>query len=144
MLSVDRLLLETAHKIRDAVRKKESFDTAQIQVIGLTDIRHAAAGDWPTIAERIRKKSMIFIETALRPGDIVVPCGDGFLIIYAERAAERDLALECTALQDKLNAFYLGEEGFKLSPGDALLYPRAELREAIASQAQAQRLAAIA
>jgi hypothetical protein len=115
MLSVDRLLLETAHKLRDAVRKNESFDTAQIQVIGLSDIRRAAGGDWPTIAERIRRKTMIFLESRLQPGDIIVPCGDGFLIIYAERAAERDISLECTALQDRLNDYYLGEEGLALS-----------------------------
>jgi hypothetical protein len=106
----DVIFLEAAQQLKETVRQGRSFQTAQVKVIGLDDIRRAAGPDWPRISARVRTNSMHFLEGCLSEGDLVIPAGDGFLVIYAE-TAERDVIKECATLQDTLNAFYLGEEG---------------------------------
>jgi hypothetical protein len=87
--------LEGEHKTEGRV-----FETAQVKVIGLGDVRNAAGA---------RMATMTFLQAALSDDDIVILCGDVFLVIYDERAG-RDLEVETEALQRALNAFYLHQE----------------------------------
>jgi hypothetical protein len=115
MLNSDRLFAEAADKLKETVRQGLTFDAAQVKVVGLEHIRQAAGQTWPQFADRIRANSLAFIEGCLGDGDIAIPCGDGFLIIYAHRAdGGRDLASECATMQDALNGFYLGEDGLHM------------------------------
>jgi hypothetical protein len=108
MTSDADMFLEAAGRLKESVRQGRSFEAAQIKVIGLEDIRRAAGESWPQIAARVRTNSKSFIEGCVGQEDIVLPAGDGFLIIYGQ-APGRDLDRESAALQDMLNAFYLGE-----------------------------------
>lgn len=110
MPGADRLFQEAADKLKDTVRQGLSFEAAQIKVIGLDAIKREAGVEWRGMADRIRANSLAFIDRCVAPEDIVLPCGDGFLVIY-HNAEDRDLDRVTTALQDSLNAFYLGEEG---------------------------------
>lgn len=110
MLGVDRLFLEAADKLKDTVRQGLSFDAAQIKVIGLDAIKREAGVEWRGMADRIRANSLSFIDGCVGEEDIVLPCGDGFIVIY-HNSEGRDLDQATAALQDSLNAFYLGEEG---------------------------------
>ncbi len=78
MASSDRLFVEAADKLKETVRQGLTFDAAQVKVVGLEHIRHAAGETWPRIADRIRSNSLAFIEGRLGDGDIAIPCGDGF------------------------------------------------------------------
>lgn len=115
MQSADRLFHDAADKLKETVRQGLTFDAAQVKVVGLEHIRQAAGDTWPHFADRIRANSLSFIERCLGDGDIAIPCGDGFLIIYAHRPeGGRDLARECASVQEALNGFYLGEEGLQM------------------------------
>jgi hypothetical protein len=115
MPNTDRLFAEAAEKLKETVRLGLTFDAAQVKVVGLEHIRQAAGDTWPQFADRIRANSLAFIEGCLSDGDITIPCGDGFLIIYAHKPdGKRDLARECATMQDALNGFYLGEEGLQM------------------------------
>ncbi len=102
------MFLEAANQLREASRLGRTFESAQVKVIGLDDIRKAAGRTWPMIGARIRENSMKFLQGCLHSEDMVIPAGDGFLIIYAEEAG-RDFESETNTLRDALNGFFLGE-----------------------------------
>jgi hypothetical protein len=101
------MFLEAANQLREATRLGRTFESAQVKVIGLEDIRKAAGATWPMISARIRANSMQFLQGRLQRDDLVIPAGDGFLIIYSE-ASDRDFESESAALRAALNKFFLG------------------------------------
>ncbi len=103
------MFLEAAQQLQESVRRGRSFETAQVKVIGLDDIRRAAGECWAEIGPRVRANSMQFLTGCLGQDDIVIPAGDGFLVIFAADE-QRNFEAESATIQDALNAFYLGEE----------------------------------
>ncbi|HWA22264.1 MAG TPA: hypothetical protein VG735_07715 [Caulobacterales bacterium] len=99
MSNPDNLLLEAASKIKRSAKGGRAFETAQVKIIGLGDVRNAAG---------LRMRSMNFLQSVLSESDIVIPCAGGFLIIYDEHA-DRNLDSETEALQQKLTAFCFGQ-----------------------------------
>jgi hypothetical protein len=106
------LFTDVVEKLKTTVHEGRSFDAAQVKLVGLDDIRAAAGENWDAIKERVRANSLGFLQGCLGQEDIVIPAGDGFLVLYAEAPA-RDLTRESAVLQDALNAFYIGEEGME-------------------------------
>ncbi len=51
---------------------------------------------------------MRFLQGCLQRDDLVIPAGDGFLVIYAQTPG-RDFESETETIRSALNAFYLGE-----------------------------------
>jgi hypothetical protein len=109
MKALDHIFLDAAEKLKESVRQNQTLDTAQVKVIGLDEIRNAAGADWPQIADRVRSNSMMFLEGCLDERDIILPAGDGFLIVFAVKP-DRDPAREAEMVRDALNGFYLGQE----------------------------------
>jgi hypothetical protein len=70
------------------------------------------------IGDRIRANSMRFLQGCLGENDLVIPAGDGFLVVYAQTPG-RDFESETAMIQDSLNGFYLGEEATKLLTAEA-------------------------
>jgi hypothetical protein len=112
MSDPEDLFAQAAQKLKRTVREGRMFQAAQVKVVGLEDVRKAAGERWPLIQERVRTNSMTFIQAALGEGDIVIPCGDGFLVIYDENG-DRDLNSETETVQNALNTFYMGEEALR-------------------------------
>ncbi len=106
------LFADVVEKLKTTVQEGRSFDAAQVKLVGLEDIRAAAGDNWDMMKERVRSNSLNFIQGCLGQADIVIPAGDGFLVIYADQS-HRDVAAESLQLQEALNAFYLGEEGME-------------------------------
>jgi hypothetical protein len=77
--------------------------------------------------EYVREGSIKIIASRIGPEDAVVACGDGFLVVFADAAAEQTKR-RCAEIHDALIAFYLGE--------DALSQLRADIRQESASAAQ--------
>jgi hypothetical protein len=96
------------------------LEASQIGVLGLDDVKQAAGPLWSSIGERIREGSLERVKRLLAPGDVVLPAGDGYLVIYASQPG-RDLAEENKRIQQELNAFYLGEEATKSVRAEARL-----------------------
>ncbi len=109
----DSMFLEAANQLKESARLGRSFDSAQVKVVGLDDIKRAAGHDWALIGDRIRANSMHFLQGCLGDDDLVIPAGDGFLVVYAQ-APGRDFESETATIQDSLNGFYLGDEATKL------------------------------
>jgi hypothetical protein len=105
-VKVNERILQLAERLKQAVRDTRNIETAQIQIIGLDAIKHRTGARWPELADRVRETSHNFISRRIGRHDIVVPAGDGFLVVYAEAEGAEERTL---ALQEKLHDFYLGK-----------------------------------
>lgn len=106
----ERLIQQLVQQLKTAVGDTRHFETAQIQVIGLDDVRRRAGAMWPELSARVRGAAAEFINRRIGEHDIVIPAGDGFLVIYAEPTGARE---KSAALQEALDTFYLGEESMR-------------------------------
>lgn len=105
-------LIEVALRLRAIARDDGSIDAAQVKLIGLDEIRLAAGPRWPHLRERVRTGSMDILARHAHAGDVVIPAGDGFLIVLAEGAPGQNQA-RCQKMREALLAFYLGEDALK-------------------------------
>lgn len=96
-------------RLRALSRDGGSIEAAQVTLIGLDEIREAAGTRWPRMRERVRTGSMSILEQHTGPDDVIIPAGDGFLIMLAEGRAG-DTQRRCQEMRDALLKFYLGEE----------------------------------
>ncbi len=112
MMSSSADLMQLALRLRAVAHADGSIDAAQVRVIGLDEIREAAGANWPRMRERVRAGSMEILSRHAAPEDVIVPAGDGFLVILAEGAPGNNQE-RCTRMRDALLTFYLGEEVFK-------------------------------
>jgi hypothetical protein len=94
------------------VSHNDGIEAAQVKVIGLDEIRIAAGPRWPRMRERVRVGSLGILNQHTGPDDLVIPAGDGFLVILAEGAPEATQRRR-RDMQDALLAFYLGEDALK-------------------------------
>jgi hypothetical protein len=86
-----------------------SIEAAQVKLIGLDEIREAAGPRWPRMRERVRSGSLSILAGLTGPEDVIIPAGDGFLIMLAEGRAG-DAQRRCQDMRNALLKFYLGEE----------------------------------
>ncbi|MEJ0061450.1 MAG: hypothetical protein WDM79_18650 [Terricaulis sp.] len=111
-MSAKPVLDQIGHRLREASKVGGSIEAAQVKVIGLEEIRVAAGARWPRMRERVRNGSMSILSQHTGPDDVIVPAGDGYLIILAE-GAPGDSQRRCQEMQDALLRFYLGEDALK-------------------------------
>ncbi len=102
-----------ASRVRAAARDDGLIETAQVKLVGLDEVRAAAGSRWPRMREHVREGSLKIIVRRIGAEDGVIPCGDGFLVVFAHASPEQTQA-RCAEIREALLAFYLGEEA--LSP----------------------------
>jgi hypothetical protein len=112
VLGQDFSFAEVVQRLRAASGDERTFDAAQMQLINLPEVIRGAGPRWPKLKETIRASSVGFLKGCLEGDDIVLPAGDGFLIIFArgETAALRARAEE---LREMLLEFYAGDQALK-------------------------------
>jgi hypothetical protein len=110
---IDRL----AARVRAAARDGGLIETAQVKLVGLDEVRQAAGERWPRMREFVREGSLKIIASRVGPQDAVVPCGDGFLVVFAD-GANAQSAERCAEIRDALIRFYLGEDALKALRAD--------------------------
>lgn len=105
----DILFADAIDRLRAAAQHDLPIDAAQIHLINLQAIIRRAGSHWPLVKDKIRLGSMRFLKGCVAGDDIVIPAGDGFLIIFAHgRAPEmKQRAAELRAL---LMNYYLGQD----------------------------------
>lgn len=96
-------------RLRAMTRDGGSIEAAQVKLIGLDEIREAAGPRWPRMRERVRQGSHAILAQHTGPDDVIIPAGDGFLIMLAE-GRPGDSQRRCQQMRDALLTFYLGEE----------------------------------
>lgn len=106
----DNLLEEAVLKLRAAAQIGGHVEAAQMQLINLSEVVASAGLGGPKLMEKIRSGSMNFLRGCLSDDDIVIPCGDGFLIIFADASAADRKTRE---LRELLFEFYLGQKGLE-------------------------------
>ncbi|MES1199912.1 MAG: hypothetical protein ABUS57_00470 [Pseudomonadota bacterium] len=105
-------LMLLAHRLRDASRDNVSIEAAQVRVIGLDEIRQALGPRWPRIRERVREGSLHILSKFVDADDVIMPAGDGFLVIFGE--LKPGISNErCLKMREALLSFYLGEEALQ-------------------------------
>lgn len=101
-----------AERLRAMSRDGGSIEAAQVRLIGLDEIREAAGPRWPRMRERVRQGSHAILSQHTGPQDVIIPAGDGFLIMLAEGRAG-DTQRRCQQMRAALLSFYLGEESLQ-------------------------------
>jgi len=96
-------------RLRAMTRDGGSIEAAQVKLIGLDEIRDAAGPRWPRMRERVRSGSMAILAQHTGTGDVVIPAGDGFLVMLAE-GRPGEAQARCQQMRDALLSFYLGED----------------------------------
>ena len=99
-------------RVRQSARDGSLIETAQVKLIGLDEVRQAAGPRWPRMREQVREGSLKIIASRIGPDDAIIACGDGFLVVFADAAAEDTVRL-CSEIHDALIAFYLGEDALQ-------------------------------
>lgn len=102
-------LEKIATRLKSVSRDDGSIDAAQVKVIGLDAIREAAGPRWARMRERVCAGSLDILSRHVSPDDVIIPAGDGFLVVLAEGLPGHHQE-RCRKMQDALLAFYLGEE----------------------------------
>jgi hypothetical protein len=110
---MDRL----AARVRASARDGGLIETAQVKLLGLDEVRQAAGARWPRMREHVREGSLKIIAARIGADDAVIPCGDGFLVVFADTAAA-ETERRCSDIRDALISFYLGEEALKAVRAD--------------------------
>lgn len=103
---------QMSQRLRAMSREGGSIEAAQVKLIGLDEIREAAGPRWPRMRERVRTGSLSILQQHCAPDDVVIPAGDGFLVMLAD-GKPGDTQRRCQQMRDALLAFYLGEEALK-------------------------------
>lgn len=101
-----------AARVRAAARHDGVIETAQVRLLGLDEVRAAAGARWPRMRDHVREGSLKIITNRISADDAVIPCGDGFLVVFGDGAPDA-VQRACAALREALLAFYLGDEGLK-------------------------------
>jgi hypothetical protein len=105
-------LANVTDRLRAMSRDGGSIEAAQVKLIGLDEIREAAGTRWPRMRDRVRQGSHAILSQHTGPDDVIIPAGDGFLIMLAE-SRPGDTQRRCQQMRDALLTFYLGEEALK-------------------------------
>ena len=83
-----------------------------MHLINLPEVIQAAGADWPKLKDKLRTDSTSFLKACLDDDDLVIPAGDGFLIVFATAGAA-EVKTRGEELRDVLLEFYRGQEGLK-------------------------------
>jgi hypothetical protein len=74
---------QMASRLKAMADARGSIEAAQVKLIGLDEIREAAGPRWPRMRERVRSGSLSILSQYTGPDDVIIPAGDGFLIMLA-------------------------------------------------------------
>lgn len=141
---------QLVRKLKTAARTTGALPAAQVQFLNIGELAARSGRHWPAVNDRIRTGSLSYIRASLDADDLVIPCDDGFLVLFAEGDSASHAA-RTQELQSTLAAFYFGEEGLEtlkvqvdprqLNGGDirAIVDNRGSGAEATTTEAAAQQ-----
>jgi hypothetical protein len=100
---------ELVDRLRRVARNGQSIDIAQIQFVGLEEVRAAYGERWPKERERIQSVARSFVGKRLRREDVLIPCENGFVIVFGNIDSV-DTALTAHAVGRSLRTFFTGDQ----------------------------------
>src|SRR5262245_36643687 len=105
----DLLFADALERLRAAVQRDRPVDAAQLHLINLQEVIRRAGPHWSLIKDKIRLGSMRFLRGCVGDEDIVIPAGDGFLIIFSD-GNPGEMKERAEEMRSLLLEFYLGQE----------------------------------
>jgi hypothetical protein len=105
-------LIDVALRLRAIAREDGFIPAAQVRLIGLDEIREAAGARWSAMREKVRAGSLGILTRHAASADVIVPAGDGFLVVLAE-GAPGEYQARCNKMREALLSYYLGEDALK-------------------------------
>lgn len=103
---------ELVRKLKTTARATGALAAAQVQYLNIADLAARSGRHWPAVNDRIRSGSLSYIRACVDEDDLVIPCDDGFLVVFTNGDSARH-AERARELQATLAAFYFGEEGLE-------------------------------
>jgi hypothetical protein len=101
--------VELLDRLKQVARNGQSIDIAQIQFVGLEEVRAAYGERWPKERARIQEVARGFVGKRLRREDVLIPCENGFVIVFGN-VDSVDTALTAHAVGHSLRSFFTGEQ----------------------------------
>ncbi|MDP3739492.1 MAG: hypothetical protein Q8R02_19040 [Hyphomonadaceae bacterium] len=99
-------------RLRSIARNGKTIDVAQMQFVGLDQVRVAYGDRWRVEHDRIQDVAHSFITKRIHNEDILIPCDNGFVIVFgAVDSAEASFTAH--SIGQSLNQFFLGDEATK-------------------------------
>ncbi len=102
---------ELKTRLKAALAGRSDISVGQFKLIGLNEVREQAGEAWARIKSRVFTAAAQLIERELTSRDVVLPAGDGFLVVLADPAAVVTERLE--AIAQRLKDFFLGHPDTK-------------------------------
>ena len=97
--------------LKTALASKETVDVGQFHLLNLDAVKEIAGDDWPNRRKKIFDVSTHFIEKRISPEDLLMPCAEGFLLIFAD--SEKDSDDEIEQISKALQIFFMGAPDLK-------------------------------
>lgn len=104
-----------ALRLKRIAHDREFVDVAQLQFIGLEEIRNAYGDRWPEHRERIHNVAADFLRRRVTGNDLLINAGNGFIVVFGE-AASAEAEVAAGRLSHALNEFFVGEAGAMPAP----------------------------
>lgn len=92
--------------IRRAMTRGERIDAGQFRLLNLNAVREQAGENWPSAKKKIMTAGHQFLSKRLHEDDAVIPCEEGFLVLFA--SPPEDPAAFLAELGEALMTFFLG------------------------------------
>jgi hypothetical protein len=93
--------------IKKSLSEKGQLDVGQVQLLNMDMVKIAAGAGWPAMRKKIFEASAGFIEKRIRKDDMLIPCEEGFLLIFAD-ATEEEANHRMERLGVQMREFFLG------------------------------------
>jgi len=104
---------EIAARLKGTPRQGEVLQAAKIRHLNLPEVQAQAGANWAQVRVRLCNGSITALRAHLDPEDAIIPCGDGFLIIFAAGGSDVELSRKAAQIEEALTAHYAGEEGLE-------------------------------
>jgi hypothetical protein len=99
-------------RLRQLLSAGSSLDAAQLHLIDFDNLSRAFGPRWPDVKARIREISFDLLSRRVAPEDLIIPCTDGFLVLFGKISGQEAEAAG-KRLTDDLNQFFLGQSGLE-------------------------------
>jgi hypothetical protein len=108
-------LEDFASRLKTLARSRETLDVAQLQFVGLADIKQAYGDRWPAQKGRIQDIAEAFLRKRIGSSDLLIRGDGGFVVLFgASRGAESHAI--SAQLTHGLNSFFTGADVGQLTP----------------------------
>lgn len=99
-----------AERLRQLAQGSSTLDVAQLQFVGLQEIREAYGDRWPQQKARIRSVAEDFLRRRMDPSDLLISADSGFVVVFGSAVGPEAEAIAGQLSQGLSDHFLGGSE----------------------------------